>query len=112
MDFDTSVGADPARGLYAIWLKRRADAHHRVAYRKNTYLSDAGSRVQRKKLFLLSSSETLQPWAPALGRLDPEHSPLGVWMLCAAGPDALCAGGDFSSVNGKEQQRFARFPRP
>lgn len=97
---DTIARADPARGLYAIWLKRRAD------------VSDAGSRVQRKKLFRLSSSETLQPWAPALGRLDPEHSPLGVWMLCAAGPDALCAGGDFSSVNGKEQQRFARFPRP
>ncbi|MES2465175.1 MAG: hypothetical protein V4671_31800 [Armatimonadota bacterium] len=81
-----------------------------VAPEKNRYTLEKGSKIPRRKLFLLNKDGKLQPWNPALGSALPKYSPLGVWTLMAT-PDMLYVGGDFTRVGEAEQHRFVRFSR-
>ena len=78
-----------------------------VAQHKNLKLSEytKSSRIRRHKVFELSPNGVLQSWAPVLGTT---QGVLGVWAL-KAGQGMLYVGGDFTLVNGAQQNRFAMF---
>ena len=65
-----------------------------------------GNRIPRHKVFELSPTGVLQPWAPNIGST---QGVLGVWALCGT-PGELYVGGDFTTVDGSAQDRFAIFP--
>jgi hypothetical protein len=65
------------------------------------------TRIKRTKLFELSPDGVLQAWKPNIGST---QGVLGVWALKAS-QGMLYVGGDFTLVNGKQQQRFAMFPQ-
>jgi hypothetical protein len=76
-----------------------------VAPRPNVAMSEYGksARVSRKKLFMLSPSGDLMSWDPSISST---AGVLGVWAL-SSGMGSLYVGGDFTSVHGQSQQRFA-----
>jgi outer membrane protein assembly factor BamB len=78
-----------------------------VADHKNLNLSEytKSSRIRRHKIFELSPNGVLQSWAPDLGTT---QGVLGVWAL-KSGHGMLYVGGDFTLVNGAQQNRFAMF---
>jgi len=94
----TTVGGYPIYGMHG----------DNVAPRKDCPMSEYGgsARVGRHKIFELSPQGDLQPWAPALTS---SAGVLGVWALKSGGGD-LFVGGDFTTVNGQTQDRFAIFP--
>ena len=80
-----------------------------VAPHANLQLSEYGTsaRIARHKVFELNPAGVLQPWAPALGS---SQGVLGVWALRGSG-GSLEVGGDFTTIDGAQQARFAIFPR-
>lgn len=94
----TTVGGYPIYGMHGDY----------VAPKPNTQMSEYGTstRVSRHKLFELSPTGTVMPWAPALTS---NAGVLGVWSL-KSGLNTLYVGGDFTTVNGQTQDRFAIFP--
>jgi trimeric autotransporter adhesin len=93
-----TVGGYPVFGMHGDY----------VAPTANVAMSEYGSsaRIQRHKIFQLTPSGALTSWAPALTSTD---GVLGVWAL-KGGNGTLYAGGDFTTVNGAPQARFAIFP--
>jgi trimeric autotransporter adhesin len=91
----TTVGGYPVFGMHG----------DNVAPRRNTAMSEYGksSRVERKKLFMLSPSGVLTSWNPGLSST---AGVLGVWAL-KNGKGSVYVGGDFTGVHGHPQQRFA-----
>lgn len=65
------------------------------------------TRIKRDKIFELSPKGVLQKWHPNLGTT---QGVLGVWAL-KSGKGMLYVGGDFTLVNGTQQNRFAMFPQ-
>ena len=78
-----------------------------VAPRKNRSMSEFGHsrRIERHKLFMLTKKGKLRRWNPDLTST---AGVLGVWALCAGGGNVY-AGGDFTMVHGRKQQRLAIF---
>jgi hypothetical protein len=76
-----------------------------VAPRRNQPLQESGGspRIQRHKLFMLTPSGVLEPWNPDVTST---AGVLGVWALRGAN-GSVYVGGDFTSVHGVAQQRFA-----
>ena len=58
--------------------------------------------VQRDRFFATDASGALQPWNPAANSL------YGVWAL-RADAGHIVAGGDFTTVDGTHQARYAEF---
>jgi hypothetical protein len=92
------VDGDPVFGMHG----------ENVATAKDTPMSEYGSgaRIPRHKVFEISPSGVLQPWAPDISST---QGVLGVWSLCGTHGE-LYVGGDFTTVNGAQQDRFAIFP--
>ena len=95
----TTIGGWPVFGMHG----------DNVAPSKDMKLAEYGqsSRIQRHKVFELSPDGVLQPWAPALGS---SQGVLGVWALRGS-YGTLEVGGDFTTIDGAQQARFAIFPR-
>jgi hypothetical protein len=93
----TVVGHTPVFGMHG----------DNVAPRKNRKMSEFGHtrRIQRHKIFMLSRKGRLRRWNPDLTST---AGVLGVWALCAGGGNVY-AGGDFTAVHGRTQQRLAIF---
>jgi len=93
----TVVGRSPVFGMHG----------DNVAPRKNRDMSEFGHshRIERHKLFMLTKKGKLRSWNPDLTSTE---GVLGVWALCAGGGNVY-AGGDFTIVHGKKQQRLAIF---
>ena len=93
----TVVGRSPVFGMHG----------DNVAPRKNRDMSEFGHsrRIERHKLFMLTKKGKLRSWNP---NLTSTEGVLGVWALCAGGGNVY-AGGDFTIVHGKKQQRLAIF---
>jgi hypothetical protein len=91
----TCVGRRPVFGMHGDY----------VAPRKNAPLVEHGhgKRIERHKLFMLSSTGSLMRWNP---NVSSTAGVLGVWALAAGGGN-LYVGGDFTGIHGVPQQRFA-----
>jgi hypothetical protein len=91
----TCLGRRPVFGMHGDY----------VAPQKNRSLVEHGhgKRIERHKLFMLTSKGKLMPWNPDVNS---NAGVLGVWGL-AAGRGNLYVGGDFTGIHGVAQQRFA-----
>lgn len=93
----TVVGRSPVFGMHG----------DNVAPRRNRSMSEFGHsrRIERHKLFMLTKKGKLRRWNPDLTST---AGVLGVWALCAGGGNVY-AGGDFTMVHGRRQERLAIF---
>lgn len=92
-------------GFHGDYVAKEAN-HYIHEYKPKRLTSD---RVERRKVFVCDpDTGKLQPWAPRFLNREPKFSVLGVWALDATG-DEICAGGDFTELNGAPLDRFARF---